>query len=256
MGAPDDRHPESGDASHFDFDDLVLDEDFIRSATISEASATARVERRRQADLRRSSRFPRPQLRRVQRTLRRWWTARPNDRRSRPAPDAPHIGQWSVAQWVAVVVALALAGLFMWALVDIGGKAHTAAGNPSAAGAAAGTASTPAGADRVGTCRAVQNNLSGNHIAATTVSCATEHSAEITGYDLNVPTAVVHSGNTAGWTQQINTMCETKTLNYTGGSLPPGETWGFLTKSGVVECMLWAPDKSGHANPIPGVAGT
>lgn len=254
MGAPDDRHPESGDASHFDFDDLVLDEDFIRSATISEASATARVERRRQADLRRSSRFPRPQLRSVQRGLRRWWTARPNDRRSRPAPDAPHISQWSVAQWVAVVVALALAGLFVWALVDVGGKAHTAAGNPATSGSATGTASAPAGADHVGTCRGIQKDLPGNHIAATTVSCTTEHSAEITGYDLNVPAAVVNSGGTGGWTQQINTTCESVTLNYTGGALPPDETWGFLTKNGTVECILWAPDKSGHANPISGDA--
>jgi len=246
LSAPDDRHPESGDASHFDFDDLVLDDDFVRAATISEASATARVERKREQQVRRSSRFPRPQARRLQRRWRNWVAVRPDDRRSRPAPDAPRMREWNRAQWTAVVVTVLLAGLFVWGLTGSRSGAHTAAKIPVAA-------ATPAGADPVGSCRGVQ--ASGTQIASTVVPCTAEHSVEITGsYPIATPTL------TAAATTPVKTFCAEDALIYVGGTLPGYLKSGYLLPQASqwnsgdhsAECTINEVDNSGSLVPSTG----
>jgi hypothetical protein len=248
MSASDDRPPESGDASHFDFDDLVLDEEFIRSATYTEASAAARVQRKREQQLRRSRRFPRPLLRRIRTSVRGWGARRDNDRRYRPAPEAPRIREWTPVQWVVVVIALALAGTFVWALTGWGSKAHTAASGPSAA------ATTQAGPDRIGSCRGILS--SGDHIAPNTVSCSALHSVEITGY---VTVASPPSPNSAVQ-RQVQTSCAQSAQTYAGGQLPATYKSGYLPITTAqwsagdrsVECTVFEPDNAGHPTPVTG----
>jgi hypothetical protein len=254
MSAPDDRPPESGDASHFDFDDLVLDEDFIRAATISEATATARVERKREQEVRRSSRFPRPQMRSVRRRLRTWGSARPDDRRSRPAPDAPHMREWTVTQWVAVLVVVALAGAFVWLLTDISSSAHTAATS------SASSAVTPTGDDPVGTCRGIQPSSSGNHVTASRVPCTTSHSVEVTGYVTVSPGVAAQPTTDTAWRRLVGQSCQQRALSYTGGQLQGNFTSGYLpiptdqwnAGNRNIECTVYAPDTAGNPTPYTG----
>jgi len=248
LSAPDDRHPESGDASHFDFDDLVLDEDFIRNATISEASATARVERKREQQVRRSSRFPRPQVRRVQRRWREWTAARPDDHRSRPAPDAPRMREWTRAQWSAVVVSVVLAGVFVWALTGSHSGAHaTTVVSPASASA------QPPGADPVGSCLGAQPG--GNKIAPNEVLCTALHSVEITGY-----APITALSPTAAALTSVESACQQSALKYAGGTLPSTVRGGYVLPTvdqwGVgdhsAECTIFQVDASGGIVPVTG----
>jgi hypothetical protein len=242
MSAADDRPSESGDASHFDFDDLVLDEEFIRSATINEGTATARVERKRDQDVRRSSRFPRPLLRRAQLRLRSWTTSPADDRRTRPAPDAPKMREWTAAQWVAAVAAVGLAAIFVWQLTGSHSRANTPAFNPTA------SVATPAGEDRVGTCRGTQ--LSGDPVATTAVPCTAMHSVEITAY-VTFPQEPV-STTAKG---QLASACQLQAYIYTGGGLATGIRSGYLPwnpQDHTVACTIYQADTAGSLVPRVG----
>jgi hypothetical protein len=104
--------PERGDKSPDDdpFDRLVLNEDFVRSAEVTEISAHARQRKKRVPWRRRWwGRLSKP-LRRRRRG--------PVSRRSRPSRFVP---EWTAAQWVVTTLAVLAAAAYLY--FSLGGPA-------------------------------------------------------------------------------------------------------------------------------------